>query len=563
MSNPTTMKILTEVGLPVAMRDGVVLRADVYRPDVDHPVPALLMRTPYRKDLALGSPFSEGLRLVREGFALVIQDVRGRGDSEGVFYPFRAETDDGLDTFEWVAGQPWCSGSLGTIGASYVGATQWLPARANPPALKAMAPIVTGADYRDGWIYRGGAFELGFCLQWTLSIALEAADRLDRETPGSKAFVDRVRDAQDRIEALYPGFDADAEDLIERLAPFYGDWRAHPVEDEDWPAIAPNPSPATTLAPALDIGGWYDIFLVGTLANFVQQRAAARAAGRPGPRLVVGPWAHGVYSGRFHERRFGVRSQIDVAGIVNEQIRWFDQHLRGGPEAASAPVRLFILGLDQWRDFDDWPPASATPSTLYLSPTDPRDQPGGGLLVDPPASDQAAIQISFDPGDPVPTLGGSTLFAGSTIGERVGPADLAQLESRSDVRTFTSAPFERDRLLIGPIAWQVSADATTESFDLVAHLADVGPSGQAELLTGSILRVQPEQRGGSQRVELGATAALIKAGHRLRLYACASDFPRFDLNPLASAAGGAVISLSGKAGYAPRLELLLDDLPLD
>src|SRR5436190_1255282 len=171
------MRILTEVGVPVAMPDGTTLLADIHRPDSRDPAPVLLMRTPYGRSMALGNQFFEGHRFVREGYAVVVQDVRGRFDSDGEFYPFRNEAADGVETIGWAAHQPWSSGRVGMIGASYVGTTQWLPAAEDPSGLAAIAPIVTAADYRDGWVYRGGAFELGFSLQWTLSLCVDVATR--------------------------------------------------------------------------------------------------------------------------------------------------------------------------------------------------------------------------------------------------------------------------------------------------------------------------------------------------------------------------------------------------
>jgi putative CocE/NonD family hydrolase len=504
--------------------------------------------------MALGNQFFEELRFVREGYAVVVQDVRGRFDSGGEFYPFRNEAADGVETIGWAARQPWSTGRVGMIGASYVGTTQWLPAADDPPALGAIAPIVTAADYRDGWVYRGGAFELGFTLQWTLSLCDDVATRRVADGSGPADLVERVRDAQDRIESLYGGLDAETEDLIRTLAPWYDHWRAHPERDDAWPSIAPDIRPGATVAPALDIGGWHDVFLEGTLDGFTLQRAAAMTAGRPGPRLVIGPWAHSVYTGTFPGRRYGVRSAMDVMGIVDEQVRWFDRWLRDRPNGVEKmpPVRLFVMGADRWRDFDDWPPPGVEPWTLHLRSSG-GDEPG--LAPEPPAADQAVDALMFDPGSPVPTIGGGTLLTAGTIAERVGPADVAGLTKRDDTLAYLSAPFDRARTVIGPVELRVYATAPVSSFDLAAQLADVAPGGRWELLVNGILRVRDGDATTERIVELGSTAATIPPGHRIGLLLAASDFPRFDLNPTASDAGGTAIAIEHTALRPSRLVL--------
>ncbi len=482
--------------------------------------------------------------------AVVVQDVRGRFDSGGEFYPFRNEAADGVETIGWVARQPWSTGRVGMIGASYVGTTQWLPAADHPPALGAIAPIVTAADYRDGWVYRGGAFELGFTLQWTLSLCVDVATRRVDDGSGPADLVERVRDAQDRIESLYGGLDAETEALIRALAPWYDHWRAHPERDDAWPSIAPDIRPGSTVAPALDIGGWHDVFLAGTLDGFTLQRAAAMASGRPGPRLVIGPWAHSVYTGMFPGRRYGVRSAMDVLDIVDEQIGWFDRWLRDRPNGVDEmpPVRLFVMGTDKWRDFDDWPPPGVAPWTLHL-------RSERGLSPERPSADQDADDLVFDPESPVPTIGGGTLLTAGTIAERVGPADVAGLANRADVLAYLSAPLDRARTVIGPVQLRVYATAPVSSFDIAAQLADVAPDGRWELLVNGILRVRDGDATTERVVELGSTAATIPPGHRIGLLLAASDFPRFDLNPTASAAGGTAIAIQHTAMRPSRLVL--------
>ena len=350
-------------------------------------------------------------------------------------------------------------------------------------------------------IYRGGAFELGFSLAWTLGLCLDTAQRRIAQGQATPDLLERARDALDRLESLYGGLDADADALLRDLAPYYFDWRAHQERDTAWPSIAPDPRAGSTLAPALDIGGWHDIFLTGTLDNFRQQQAIAIAAGHPRPRLLVGPWSHGVYSGRFPGRTFGVRSGIDVAGLADEQVDWFDRRLRGRTNGVDErpPVRLFVMGSDHWRDFDDWPPTEVDPRSFYLrGDTDSfEDGDAGGhsrrLTTNSPSADERRARLIFDARDPVPTVGGGSLLAGATLGERAGPADLASIARRSDVLSYESEPLDRPLTVIGPVQLRVRASASVASFDLAAQLADVHPSGRRELLTAGVAacRIRP------------------------------------------------------------------------
>ena len=547
------------------MRDGVQLAADIYRPDTEAPVSTLLCRTPYGRSVALTYPrqLYDGLRFVKEGYAIVTQDTRGRFESEGDFYPFRNEAADGSDTIAWITRQAWSDGRIGMIGGSYVGATQWLPASENPPGLLAIAPAVTASDYRDGWLYRGGAFELGFSLDWTLGLCLDTARRI-AEASGVGGLVDRVLDARDRLETLYRGLDPDAASLLEEVAPYYFEWLAHPDRDAAWPSIAPDPDPEAARAPALNIGGWYDNFVEGTLVNYTRQRSAAMVAGRPAPRLIVGPWTHDIYTGIFRGRRFGSRSSIDSADLVGEEIRWFDRWVRGVANDVESlpPVRLFVMGADEWRDFNDWPPPAASERRLYLRPPkfDRRGRRHAGrLTATPPSEDGPGVELRFDPTNPVPTLGGATLLAGSHIGELAGPVDLGSIATRADVIRYTSRPFVRPTLIVGSIELHLVATATSgrgqTGFDLAAHVSVVSQDGHSEVLTSGIIRVPPGRAGDRLQMSLGATAVLIDRGQRLSLIIATSDFPRFDLNPSAMASEGTTVSITASGGNAATLIL--------
>ncbi len=289
------MRIVIDKNLTVPMRDGVTLATDVYRPDGPGPFPTLVQRTPYNKEFGLTGFSFNILRGVQAGYAVVIQDTRGRWASAGEFNPFFDEALDGADTIAWAAAQPWSSGAVGMIGGSYFGATQWTAATAAPAALRAIAPFVTTDQYYEGWAYQGGAFQLGFNLHWTLSsLALgEVSRRMGSGAATGRDFAALVA-AVDGNDDLYRRLPLLGLPELKELAPYYDDWLSHPAYDDFWRATAPRESYGQITAPALNMGGWYDLFLKGTLANYTGMKAHGGSdAARQNQRLVIGPWAHG------------------------------------------------------------------------------------------------------------------------------------------------------------------------------------------------------------------------------------------------------------------------------
>ncbi len=326
------MRIVIDKNVTVPMRDGVVLAADVYRPDGAGPWPTLLMRLPYNKEAGryLVSYF-DVFRGAQAGYAVVVQDTRGRWASGGEFSPFSDEARDGADTIAWAAAQPWSTGAVGMIGGSYFGATQWTAATQAPAALKAIAPMVTTDQYYDGWAYQGGAFQLGFNLHWALS-SLALGELMRRMAAGQASDQDfaALTAAIDGNDALYRRLPLLGLPELRELAPYYDDWLSHPSYDGFWRATAPRESYGQVTVPALNIGAWHDLFLKGTLANYTGMKAAGgSAAARRLQRLVIGPWAHGTMAGWFPERSYGLRSGIDAADITGLQLRWFDRLLKG------------------------------------------------------------------------------------------------------------------------------------------------------------------------------------------------------------------------------------------
>ena len=560
------MRIVIDKHVPVTMADGTMLSADVYRPDVRAPLPTLVQRTPYDKDDA-GAVLSavDVVRTAEAGYAVVVQDTRGRYGSDGAFVPFAHEAADGAETVEWAAAQPWSDGRVGMIGGSYVGATQWLAATRNPGPLQAIAPFITAADYYEGWTYQGGAFQLGFCLEWALtSLGLGELDRRvvrgDADPAQLAAFVG-LADRRAELFARLPL--TDVPELTD-LAPCYAEWLAHPTDDDYWRAVSPRAQHDRITAPALNVGGWYDIFAGGTIANYTgMRRSGGSRRARDLQRLVIGPWSHSVKDGAFAERDYGLLAGIGGLDITGLHLRWFDHVLRGADNGAQhdRPVKLFVMGADVWRDEDDWPLPDTTWTDLYLhSGGRANSAAGDGALTTAAPGDEPADVFLYDPRNPVPTRGGPTFLPGMDVAANAGPRDQRPVEARHDVLCYTSAPLDRPLEVTGPVTLTVHVSSSAVDTDITGKLVDVHPDGRAEHLTDGILRARYRDsraepalltpgRVFAAQVDLGATANVFGAGHRIRLEVSSSNFPRFDRN---SNCGGTIAG-DGLADLVPAV----------
>ncbi|MDP2949027.1 MAG: CocE/NonD family hydrolase, partial [Chloroflexota bacterium] len=353
MASPFSVKV--ERNVPVPMRDGTILYADVYRPDAPGQFPALLQRTCYSKDLPLPTvvlvfPITAASR----GYAVVVQDVRGRYASQGEFYPFRHEIEDGYDSVEWAAAQPWCDGNVGMYGGSYLGATQWLAAIARPPHLKAIFPSLTASDFYRGWAYQGGAFQLAFNEIWALLglALLDGVSRLglsDEELAGEQGKLAQAIDNFDETARFLPL--KDFPHLQQPgLAPYFYDWLAHPAHDDYWRRWSIETQHDQVSVPAFNLGAWYDIFLGGTLSNFVGMRKnGGSEQARRGQKLLVGPWYHNIpLDARVGDVSLPLRALLDLDGL---HLRWFDYWLKGIDNGIGdePPVEIFVMGENVWR----------------------------------------------------------------------------------------------------------------------------------------------------------------------------------------------------------------------
>jgi putative CocE/NonD family hydrolase len=508
------------------MRDGVALRADVYRPQTEEPVPAVVHRTCYDRSFSLTPPAALDPEFATDaGLAVVCQDVRGQFGSDGEFYPFVTEPQDGADTVSWVAQQEWCTGQVAMAGRSYSGATQWLAAGEQPEGLVAISPVVTGSSYYDGWVYQGGAFQLGFNLFWA---QMMTAPRM------KTSLGEQFRHLPITEPPLLAGNES---------ARFYYDWLAHPTDDGWWSQSAINRVYDRVTVPALNVGGWYDVLLKGTLQNFRRVRAdAANERARRRSRLLVGPWAHGTTYGAYPDHsfpEFGGADRVELAQVQVDFIRaqLSDNGDSGDPER---PVRVFVMGENRWRDEADWPLPQARDECWFLHSGGDAADDGGTLSPEPPG-DEPPDEYTYDPADPAPTLGGPTLLPAAFMRTNSGPVDQRRCEVRPDVLVYSSAPLPAPLVVIGPLTVVLFAATSAHDTDFVAKLCDVDDDGVSRILAEGILRaryrndfaapaaVEPD-RVYEYRIDLVATSNAFAAGHRIRVDVTSSSFPRFDRN---------------------------------
>lgn len=535
-----------ERGVGVPMRDGTVLRADVWHPAEGGPWPTLLQRLPYDKSSSFMAQHIVGLeplQAVEAGFAVVIQDTRGRYSSGGAFTPYLDETEDGLDTIAWTRAQPFCDGRVGMYGASYIGATQLLAARAAPEGLVAIAPQLTAAEYHDVWTYSGGALQLGFLLLWTAE-SLAPVDLLRRPAGPERdraqaTLLEILRDPH----AAYTRLPLDRDDLAE-LAPYYREWLRHPSRDVFWQMIDPSIGHRRMDVAGLHIGGWHDIFLQGTLRTYRGLRAEAPSEwARQNQHLIVGPWAHGNLGDHQGDLWYGYGGASAALDLTATHLEFFRAAAERRP-AELPPVKLFVMGADSWREEADWPLARARETALHLRGGGRANSARGDGRLDraAPGPDEPADHYVADPADPVPTAGGATFLPGVLLGRNSGQKEQADVERRQDVLVYTGDVLESDLEVTGEVVIELYAASSAEDCDWTARLVDVHPDGRAYGVVDGVLRARyrhgPDREtrltpGEPElfRFTLGSTSQVFKAGHRIRLQVASSNFPRFDRNP--------------------------------
>lgn len=522
-------EVTVEHAVSAKMRDGVVLRADIYRPKAEGKFPVLLQRTPYDKR----GEVDFGLKTAARGYVVIVQDVRGRFSSEGEWYTFKHESDDGYDTVEWAASLPYSNGKVGMFGGSYVGATQMLAAIAAPPHLAGIFPDVTASNYHDGWTYQGGAFEQWFNESWTAGLAQDTLDRRVRRESNALLWVRKLPLAEFPLLSL---------GTTEDLAPYFRDWLEHAAYDDYWKQISIEDHHPKVQVPAYHVAAWYDIFLGGSLRNYtgIKVNGGSEAA-RRGQKLLVMIGGHAGGGRKIGEVDFGPAATFELDDIM---LRWYDHILKGAENGVEKekPVRLFVMGKNVWREEDDWPLARARATRFYLHSGGQANSLRGDGTLDsslPAAGSEKADAFVYDPENPVPTVGGPLCC--DAVHLAPGPREQRPVEAREDVLVYTTQEFKEDFEVTGPVSVELYAGSSAVDTDFTAKLVDVWPNGFAQNLTEGIVRAR--YRGSQEKadflnpgqiykfnLDLWATSNVFLKGHRLRLEISSSNFPRFDRN---------------------------------
>ena len=509
--------------IAVPMRDGIKLATDVYRDDAVTKAPVILMRTPYDRTKAKGN----AERWVKAGYVAVMQDCRGTRASEGVMAPYNNEGQDGYDTLEWITRQPWCSGRVGMMGGSYVGAVQWQAAVENPPGLAAIAPQATWSSfYRN--LYLGGSVRLSLISGWIA---------------GNTVKPEGVKPA-DMSEALMRLPLSEVDEAIGWPMPWLDAFLTHPEPNGFWTRLDLTSRLPELQLPALHVVGYYDFFSRESVDNFmIMQKQARDPKTRQQQRLILGPWDHGsVGKTKTGEVEFGPEATVDTLAL---QIDWFDRHLKQDPAAQAKPfppVRYFSMGDNVWRDAQTWPPegCKATPFYLHSGGKANSRQGNGSLTKEAPTKDQPSDTFRADPANPTPSC---PITEARPIKAAVwGPVDQSATEDRGDMLVYTSETMTAPLTLAGNVEAKLHVSTDTPDADWAVKLIDVHPDGFAQNIARGILRgryrkslLKPELMHPGQvdeiTVDLGPVAATIAKGHQLRVDISGADFPLYDRNP--------------------------------
>lgn len=519
-----TPGLLVEENVAIPMRDGIILRATLWRPDREGIFPAILERTPYGKISAIDHPTAH--RFAHAGYAFLSQDIRGRYASDGTWTPFTephtGDAEDGYDTVEWIASQPWCNGKIGTNGASYVGWTQWQLAKLCPPHHVAMSArtIPVELDLLD-W---NGGFKAARRLHWWfVSMAPDLRRRQGLPPPHTSAQAQEFMPEGARLElAKTLPLSTVTRFLPPGLAETGLAWMKNPSSRPWGFAVAHS----RVVVPNFDITGWYD-HCNGTIGHFAGLRKnGASPAARTQTRLIIGPWNH-VGAGRRKQGAFdfGPAAELDINGLL---LRWFDRWLKGennGVDREPA-VRYFVMGSNIWKSSETWPPAGTKARTLFL-------RAESALEAQTPATDEPPDRYTTDPADPAPSLCEPAMFT--------QPADRRRHDQRTDILRYVSAPLEQDLEIAGQPEVVLHAASTGPDTDFFARLADDAPDGPALEISYGMTRARyrngldqevllPPGKPVEIKIRLGHTACRFLKGHRIRLEICGFDFPLHDRN---------------------------------
>jgi uncharacterized protein len=539
-------RIIIEKDIDVPLRDGCVLKGDLVRPDSPEKLPVLLNRTPYDKKFPqISYNTIDAVRAAQRGYNVVFVDCRGRFASPGTFTCFTDETLDGYDTIEHVARQPWADGKVGMFGASYMGATQWLAATQLPPSLKAMVPSITASDYHNNWTYQGGAFSLFFNVSWLMSnLALARLMREREESAEARKELAAIMSTMDSMRTQMDFLPLREYPLFRTGAPYFFDWLDHPYYDDYWRKLCIEEYHAKMPVPTLNFGGWYDIFAGGTVRNYVGMRAKAPGDGRKA-RLVMGPWYHTLpLASLVGQVDMGYRSSYVSIDYDGMQLDFFDHWLKGKKNGAGddGPVRVYVMGANDWRDEKDWPLPGTEWRRYYLhSRGRANSVAGDGALSTQTPEHEPPDVFLYNPLNPVPTNGGGLCCYHNALPG--GAFDQTAIEQRADVLVYSTEALAEDVEVTGPVTLTLYASSSASDTDFTAKLVDVDDCGCfARNLTDGIIRARVRESQSEPKlmtpakiyefnIDLWQTSNLFKKGHRIRLEVSSSNFPRFDRNP--------------------------------
>lgn len=534
-------KIRVERHLAAPMRDGVKLYGDLYRPAREGKFPVLIVRTPY--GVQRDGVHENMIQFAQHGYAVLVQDVRGRYESEGAWDPFRAEANDGYDTIEWAAKQPWSNGKVGLQGGSYLGHVQWRAATQSPPSLVTMFPAVASTDIYKNWLSHGGAFRLSFNYGWGVArmpnrIMLPQYWHTEKYAPDELKYETILRSLPLNELDKQSGGGA---------VPHFRDWVKHQSYDDYWRSISDEEHFAKVKVPVHTSGGWFDIFLNGTINGFTgMRRQGGTEKARRESKMTIGAWGHGP-SQKFGDMDFGPTANRN---LFERQLRWYDHYLKGVDNGVhrEPPVEIFYMGVNRWKHAEDWPLPGTKFTPMYLSSAK-------ALAIRKP-SDAGTNQYSYDPNNPVPTTGGNNCCGTPTV---AGPRDQRPVEARDDVLVYTSEALSEPVAIAGPVKMNLFAATDGRDTDWMVKLVDVDPNGVAMNVAEGILRAR--FRNGVDKMELLApnqvyefavdmagTANVFQAGHKIRVDITSSNFPQFDRNPNT----GDDLGVSGKVRTAKQ-----------
>ena len=511
-------KVDIRKNIPVKMRDGVMLATDIYMPLKDGKFPVILARTPYGKE-APGPIRFVANNFARRGIAVVLQDCRGRYNSEGVFNPFVNESNDGADTISWIRRQPWANRKIGLLGFSYLGYTAWAAQEEAHSKVKTIVPITsTMTPYRI--LYNNGVLNYSLALDWSMMV--------DGKQNNSTAQYNWFRPV---FAPLYK-----VDDLVNKDLSVYDSWLNHPTPDNYWKMLDTRTKASTLGVPALFIGGWYDIFAKATLEEFVEFSQKG-TGGAKDSVLIMGPWSHALRS-QEGEMHYGPKAGFEV--IVQALFSWLEKHLSAENNLDNEPpkVMLFVMGENRWRTEAEWPLARTKYRKMYFrSKGDAHTMNGNGRLSWNLPEDEPADEFKFDPRYPVPTVGGCFYPP-----QFAGPRNQRAIERRKDVLVYTSEVFTETFEITGPLKVTLYASTSAVDTDFTAKLVVVSPDGRALNLADGIIRAR--YRNGVEniasfvnpgevvkyKIDLWATSYVFSAGQKLRVEISSSNFPRFDVN---------------------------------